>query len=49
MLLEEGLLEFFIFDVQGAADLTSVFFEGQTWNEQRNPITEVKTELDLSC
>ena len=34
-LLEEGLLEFSIFAVQGAADLTSVFFKGQSWNEQR--------------
>ena len=33
--LEEGLLEFSIFAVQGAADLTSVFFKGQSWNEQR--------------
>ena len=32
-LLEEGLLEFSIFAVQGAADLTSVFFKGQSWNE----------------
>merc|ERR1719430_2550142 len=35
MLLEEGLLEFSIFDVQGADKLTSVFCEGQRWNERR--------------
>merc|ERR1719460_779207 len=31
MLLEEGLLEFSIFDVQGADKLTCVFCEGQRW------------------
>ena len=46
-LLEEGLLEFSIFAVQGAADLTSVFFKGQSWNEQRTQSNELK--LDLSC
>ena len=33
-LLEEGLLEFSIFSVQGAAFETSVLFKGQSWNEQ---------------
>merc|ERR1712112_509000 len=31
-LLEEGLLEFSIFSVQGAASKTSVLFKGQSWN-----------------